>query len=188
MKDEIKLHIGCGKRDFGKDWIGIDGENYAHVKSNDVINLPFENNSVSIIYAAHLLEYFDRAEALEVLKKWYTKLSPGGTIRIAVPDFNAMATMYVIKGWNLKYFLGPLYGKMKMGDKTIYHKTVYDFDNLSELLEQAGFINVKLYDWRKVEPFTIDATFDDQSRAYLPHLDFEKGTLISLNVEATKPQ
>ena len=26
---EIKLHIGCGKRDFGPDWEHIDGGNAA---------------------------------------------------------------------------------------------------------------------------------------------------------------
>jgi len=27
----IKLHLGCGWRDFGSDWIHIDGGDYPHL-------------------------------------------------------------------------------------------------------------------------------------------------------------
>ena len=42
--------------------------------------------------------------------------------------------------------------------------------------------DVKRYDWRDTE----HAEFDDHSQAYLPHMDKENGTLISLNIEAVK--
>jgi hypothetical protein len=32
----------------------------------------------------------------------------------------------------------------------------------------------------------ITVEFDDHSQAYLPHMDKENGTLISLNIEAVK--
>ncbi|HAI38830.1 MAG TPA: methyltransferase, partial [Maribacter sp.] len=38
------------------------------------------------------------------------------------------------------------------------------------------------YDWRQTE----HAKFDDHSQAYIPHMDKENGTLISLNIEAVK--
>ena len=66
--------------------------------------------------------------------------------------------------------------------ETIYHKTIYDFDSLKKLLEDNGFNNVREWDWRQVEHGHID----DYSQAYLPHMDKENGTLISLNVEASK--
>lgn len=65
----IKLNLGCGKRNFGKDWFHIDGSNYEHIYSHDIINLPFENESIDLIYASHVFEYFDREEANVVLKK-----------------------------------------------------------------------------------------------------------------------
>ena len=46
----------------------------------------------------------------------------------------------------------------------------------------VGFKDIKRYDWRETE----HAEFDDHSQAYLPHMDKENGTLISLNVECTK--
>ena len=42
----------------------IDGGDYPHLDSNDIINLPYENNSVDLIYASHVIEYFDREEVI----------------------------------------------------------------------------------------------------------------------------
>ncbi len=178
----VKLHLGCGWRDFGKDWIHIDGGEYSHLYSNDIINLPFENDSVDLIYASHVFEYFNREEGENVLKKWYAKLKPGGTIRLAVPDFTQMVNLYLHQGYPLSKFLGPLYGKMPMGQETIYHKTVYDFQELESLLRNCNFTEVHRYNWQETE----HAEFDDHSQAYIPHMDKENGVLISLNVQAIK--
>ena len=69
-----------------------------------------------------------------------------------------------------------------MGDTKIYHRTCYDFKSLKTLLENNGFTDVSVYDWRGTEHSHID----DHSQAYLPHMDKEHGTLISLNVECKK--
>jgi len=82
----------------------------------------------------------------------------------------------------LEQILGPLYGKMKMGDQTIYHKIVYDYASLSKLLTECGFRDVFEYEWRE----TDHADHDDHSQAYIPHMDKDNGVLISLNVEAKK--
>lgn len=145
-----KVHLGCGKRNFGDDWDHIDGSSYSHIKYHDIINLPYKNNEVDIIYASHVLEYFDRDEALEVLQKWYNVLKPGGTLRLAVPDFEASAKLYVEKNVPLSYFVGMFYGKWKMTDKdTIYHKTIYDFESISTILDNAGFVDCKKWDHKK---------------------------------------
>ena len=83
----------------------------------------------------------------------------------------------------LENFLGPLYGKMPMGENIIYHKTTYDFISLQKLLESLGFNRVRRYDWRS----TTHSKFDDHSQAYMkPKGDKENGTLISLNIETIK--
>ena len=192
----MKLHLGCGKRNFGNEWVHIDGGDHPHLHSADITSLPFEDNSVELIYASHVFEYFDREEAREVLKEWHRVLVPKGILRLAVPDFEAMATLYSKQrssGKDLpdsdpeKYFdlngiLGPLYGKMKMGNDTIYHKTTYDFRSLALLLEEKYFHATSPYYWRNTE----HAAIDDHSQAYLPHMDKDNGVLISLNVECKK--
>ena len=179
----IKVNLGCGWRNFGKDWHHVDGGDYAHLDSHDIFNLPFENDSIDVIYISHVIEYFDRQEILGILEKWKAKLKAGGILRIAVPDFEAMARLYSKGQYSLSNFLGPLYGKMQMGPDTIYHKTTYDFKTLREVLLNIGFHNVDRYDWKD---YDVHIKNDDHSQAYLPHLDKENGTLISLNVEATK--
>ena len=178
----IKLHLGCGWRDFGDDWVHVDGGDYDHLDHDDITKLPYEDESVDLIYASHVLEYFDREEVLPVLQEWKRVLKSGGVLRIAVPNFEAMAIMYVESRYSLAKFLGPLYGKMNMGDKAIYHKTTYDFDDLSEMLKSVGVNSVKRYDWRKTE----HSDLDDHSQAYIPHMDKETGVLISLNIEGVK--
>ena len=85
-----KINLGCGWRDFGKDWIHIDGGNYPHLDSKDIINLPYENNSIDLIYSSHVIEYFNRDEVKDVLKKWYSKLKKGErtTARLDIPAYN----------------------------------------------------------------------------------------------------
>jgi predicted SAM-dependent methyltransferase len=180
----IKINMGCGKRNFGKDWIHIDGENYEHLDYFSITDLSqFTDGSVDLIYASHVIEYFDRENIVPVLNEWYRVLKPGGILRLAVPNFEIMSSLYCQKKYELDKFLGLLYGKMSMRGKVIYHKTVYDFESLSSLLiEQIGFNVVKYYDWRKTE----HSCYDDHSQAYLPHMDKDSGILMSLNMEAVK--
>jgi predicted SAM-dependent methyltransferase len=178
----MKLNLGCGWRDFGPDWIHIDGGEYPHLHSKDIVSLPFKDNSADVIYSSHVIEYFNRTEILDVLKEWYRVLKPNGVLRLAVPDFQVMAQLYVKGEYQLDRFLGPIYGRMSMSGKTIYHRTTYDYESLKNILEFCGFEDVLRYDWKK----TDHSGHDDHSQAYLPHLDKENGTLISLNVEAIK--
>ena len=180
----MKFNVGCGWRDFGDDWVHVDGGDYKHLDSDDIYLDKYEVESADLIYASHVIEYFDREEVINLLNCWKEILKPGGILRVAVPDFSQMVSLY-IKGYNeykLEDFLGPLYGKMEMGKETIYHRTAYDFNSLKTLLESVGMKEVKKYNWEETE----HSEFDDHSQAYLPHLDKENGTLISLNMECVK--
>ena len=191
----MKLHIGCGGRNFGDDWIHIDGSgkneggdkridgDFKHIKYHDIKVLPFADETVDIIYSSHTFEYFDRDECIGVLKEWRRVLKKNGILRLAVPDFEAMAKLYINNNVSLQKFIGPLYGKWNVTDDfTVYHKTVYDFDSLKNVLENNMFTNIKKWDWRQVEHGHID----DYSQSYYPHMDKENGILMSLNIEANK--
>ena len=179
----MKLHLGCGKRNFGEDWVHIDGSDYEHIKHHDITKFDFEDNSVDLIYASHVFEYFDRDEAKEVLKEWKRVLNPEGILRLAVPDFEACSKLYNQGKYDLDTFASMFYGKWKVReDLIVYHKTIYDFKSLSKVLEENGFSDCKLWDWKK----TCHSAFDDYSQAYLPHMDKDNGTLISLNIECKK--
>jgi predicted SAM-dependent methyltransferase len=182
----VKLHLGCWHRHI-PGFVHIDLCELPHIDYKSSIDkLPmFEDNSVELIYSSHSLEYFDRIEAERVLAEWRRVLRPGGVLRVAVPDFDALIEVYRRTG-ELQRLLGPLYGRMEIdtpqGKRVLYHKTVYNFAHLKRLLESNGFENVRRYDWRK----TIHKDYDDHSQAYFPHMDKENGLLISLNLEADK--
>ena len=76
--------------------------------------------------------------------------------------------------------MGLLYGGQDY--EYNFHKYLFTFDSLKKLLEDNNFYNVKSYDWKDFLP----KGYDDFSRAYLPHMDFENGRLMSLNVTANK--
>jgi predicted SAM-dependent methyltransferase len=182
----MKLHLGCGKRNF-EGWTNVDLANFPHIHyqtSVDDLHM-IANNSCEVIYSSHTIEYFCRNEINNVLGEWHRVLKPGGTLRVAVPDFDALIKVYRETG-NLSLILGPLYGKMKITtdckEDYIFHKTVYNFSDLKTILESNGFGDVHQYDWRVTE----HSMYDDHSQAYMPHMDKENGLLLSLNVEAIK--
>ncbi|MBI5912308.1 MAG: methyltransferase domain-containing protein [Betaproteobacteria bacterium] len=182
----VQLHLGCGKR-YIPGFIHIDLDDFPHIDHRSRIDrLPmFPDETADLIYCCHGLEYFDRIEAPEVLREWHRVLRKGGILRVSVPDFSALISVYENTG-NLNAILGPLYGRMAIntekGDAVIYHRTAYDYRSLEELCLTVGFRSVCRYDWRK----TIHKDYDDYSQAYLPHMDKDGGLLISLNIEAQK--
>ena len=178
----IKINMGCGWRDFGKDWVHIDGGDYPHLDSKDIFNLPYDDNSVDLIYASHVIEYFNRDEIKNTLSEWIRVLKPNGKLRLAVPNFESIVKIYNMKEYSLDNCLGLLYGKMPMGDETIYHRPTYDYKSLSNLLSELGIKDIKRWDWRE----TSHSEFDDHSQAYFPHMDKDNGVLMSLNVEGVK--
>ena len=176
-----RLHLGCGTKII-HDRINIDAlPQSPHVVVDDIMLLEtVEDGSASEIYACHVLEHFGRREIEKVLETWFRKLSPGGLIRISVPDIEKVFEKYA-EGVPLAFLMGFLYGGQR--NKYDYHKVCFDIESLRTVLEAAGFVCVKRYNWQETDHSDVD----DYSQAYLPHMDKENGTLMSLNVEAIKP-
>jgi predicted SAM-dependent methyltransferase len=176
----MKLHLGCGDRRL-PDFINID------IRPTDAVDvlgdiskdLPYEKESIDLIYSCANIEHFGRKEWIEVVKYWFTLLKPKGVLRLSTADFEAVCHEY-IKNKDITSLLGFVVG----GQKNPYdwHGMIFDFNLLEKTLKEIGFTNVQRYDWRETEHSTID----DYSSACLPHMDKENGTLLMLNVEAIK--
>ncbi|MBD3879345.1 MAG: methyltransferase domain-containing protein [Quinella sp. 1Q5] len=202
----MKLHVGCGEK-YLPGYKHLDARKFPHVDyvTNRLDKLDmFADNSVEEIYACHLLEHMPRSRIRtgsiaggmvncgsskatgdglsesSVLREWYRVLKPSGTLRLAVPDFEAIVEEYLANR-NLDKLQGLIHGSSKY-DKYDFHYQTYDFKRLSGLLTEAGFSEVKRYDWREFLP----PNYDDYSRSYMPNMDFEHGRLMSLNVVAIK--
>ncbi len=181
----MKLHLGSGSR-YLKGYLHVDIADYEHIdiqSSVDKLNT-IDDDTVDEIYASHVLEYFDRNEVEIVLNEWKRVLKKDGVLRIAVPNFEALIKIYQETD-EIEKILGPLYGKWDLSNGSfIYHKTVYDKNSLTELLEHIGFSDIELWDWREV--FKDNLEYDDHSQAYFPHMDKENGIHVSLNIQCKK--
>jgi len=180
-----KLHLGCGKR-YLPGYIHVDIDELDHV---DVIttveNLSmFESNSIDEIYASHVLEYFDVVQVNDVLQEWYRVLKTKGKLRLAVPDFHNLVKLYT-QTKDIRNVIGPIIGRWKISqNRTIFHKQIFDENSLKNLLNENGFGNTRF--WKIEELQENDANYDDHSMAYFPHLDFENGIHLSLNLISEK--
>jgi len=185
--DSLRIHLGCGSRQL-PGYVHVDLADYPHIDHRRSISdlSCFDGQSADLIYASHCLEYFDRQEVGEVLHEWRRVLKPEGILRLAVPDLRALAEIYRETG-DISKVLGPLYGRWSTPgmDHPVYHKTVYDFTSLCEVLTANGFVQCRTWDWRRIFVGEL-AGFDDYSQAYHPHMDKDHGTLVSLNVEAER--
>lgn len=178
----VKLHLGCGCRRI-PGYFHVDVLPAPHVNIvGPVERLPLQDDSVSLIYASHVLEHFGRHEYRAVLAEWFRVLERGGTLRLAVPDFAACAAAYYEGG--LKDGLSGLVGLIVGGQRNSYdyHKMIFDEGYLRRDLYELGFREVRRWDWRATEHTDVD----DYSQAYLPHLNKDTGRLMSLNLEALK--
>lgn len=177
----MKLHLGCGDVRL-EGFVNIDaryGPAVDRVLNAGILQKYYPANSVDLIYASHILDQFDRWTYPEVLKRWCSVLKPGGILRLAVVDFQAVAELY-LGGCQLRTLQGLLCsGQDYPGN--VRH-VLWDRALLTNDLILAGFGEIRSWDWRTVE----HSATDDYSRAYIPHLDFEKGRLVSLNLEAVK--
>jgi SAM-dependent methyltransferase len=79
---------------IGKDSPGVQWN--VHPLVHDLAKpLPFEDNSVSVVYGAHVLEHLYLIDAQRLLSECKRVLRPGGVIRLVVPDLRSMAAGYL---------------------------------------------------------------------------------------------
>lgn len=173
-----KLHLGSGKV-YIPGWTNVDI--FSNCKADeyaDVTSLPYDKQSFDLVYASHILEHVHRHMVLATLTHWRTLLVPGGTLRLAVPNFRAVCEHYMETS-DLPVLIGLLYGGQNYHLNR--HTITFDSNTLTKYLVQAGFSEVRAWDWRK----TDHSDHDDYSQSYLPHLN-KNGRLMSLNLEAVR--
>ena len=175
-----KLHLGCGSKVLS-GFINIDIQSNPGVdivsSVSDLSN--FSDEEVDLIYASHVLEHVPRFKTFDTLLEWNRVLKPGGKVRIGVPDFDSTVKVYQRDG-DYENLLNWIYGGAEV--ETNIHYRQFTFSGLKTLLIVAGFKRVSKYDWRDTEHKDID----DFTKAYNPHMDYENGILMSLNIEAVK--
>lgn len=160
----VKLNLGAGGTEL-PDYTAIDRK-----LGTEVYPLEYEDCSVDEIRASHILEHFGHGQAFNVLQHWVSKLKVGGLIKIAVPDLKIISEEY-LRGKRLNvngYVMG---GQV---DEDDFHKSVFDRETLTELMQKAGLENIS--DWES----------EIQDAASLPISLNLQGTRISGTKEGTR--
>lgn len=169
---EIRLNLGGrGTSIPGFLTVDLSPEHDVDVKA-DVSDLPFEDSSVSEIYASQILEHFPHVRTQEVLKEWCRVLKKGGKLVVGVPDFARAIEIYQKNGlipWVTNFLFGD------QGYPLAFHYVPFTFATLANELIKAGFSDVKRIG-------TMPHGLDDCSNL-VSTLD---GKSVSLNVEAFK--
>ncbi|HET7506926.1 MAG TPA: methyltransferase domain-containing protein [Solirubrobacterales bacterium] len=144
-----RLNWGCGTEPT-PGWINSDIKEDPTVDiSCDILDgLPLEEGSIDYAVSIHALpelRYPDQVPALMELRR---VLVPGGVLRLALPDLDRAIDAY--RAGDRDYFLVPDSDAEALGSKLIvqllwygYSKTLFNFDLIAELLQRAGFDEVR---------------------------------------------
>ncbi|MDH3636846.1 MAG: hypothetical protein OES09_00075 [Gammaproteobacteria bacterium] len=135
----MRLNLGCG--DLLLDgYVNLDGkrgdEIYPLLAPDGMVL--YQEGSVDEIRASHILEHFGHREIPDVLADWVRALKPGGKLKIAVPDFEAISRAY-LSGVQM-----PTEGFVMGGqvDERDFHKAIFDMDSLRDLMRAAGLRSI----------------------------------------------
>ena len=170
---KVKVNLGCGKNAI-EGWINIDNspkvilskypllrwilfklkiiskEVYEDIWSRNIIwhdvrkGLPFENESVDVVYCSHLLEHLTRDEAKELCLEVFRVLKPKGIFRVVVPDLKKAIEAYLNRDFSFfGIFDVPIAEAfMRYNMFQDFHKWAYDFESLSHMLKDCGFYEI----------------------------------------------
>ncbi len=146
-----KLHLGCGDIAL-KGWINLDIDSPVADVLHDLTKpLPFDDGSVRYIFAEHMIEHIEYAEAENLLSECRRVLAPGGVVRMTTPDLAWLATTYLSSITNL---WGDLWqprspcALLNEGMRSWGHRYLYDRAELRALFLSCGFKDVVYRDWR----------------------------------------
>jgi SAM-dependent methyltransferase len=89
------LNVGCGNH-FHPAWTNLDLQARPGVIQHDLrARLPFPEATFEAVYHSHVLEHLPRTAALKLLQECARVLRPGGVIRVAAPDLERIARLYI---------------------------------------------------------------------------------------------
>lgn len=90
------LNVGCGDC-FHEAWVNLDlqGGRPGVLQHDLAQGLPFADCGFDAVYCSHVLEHLPKGEAPALVRECFRVLRPGGAVRFAVPDLEAMARLYL---------------------------------------------------------------------------------------------
>ena len=157
MADTIikRLNWGCGGHTL-PGWINSDNKEGAHIDlSCDIRDgLPLAEGSMDYVVSIHALPEVPYDQLLPVLGELRRVLTPGGVLRLALPDLLKGVRAY--ERGDREYFQVPDEDAQSLGAKLVtqliwygYSRTLFTSEFVEELLRNAGFSRVEHCEFRR---------------------------------------
>ena len=126
----IRLDIGCGAKCSAgySPWEIKDGKRAESLEG-------IADGSVDAIRASHVLEHISYFQTVNVLREWARALRHGGTLEVAVPDFDKIVKAYSSGNG------GEVLERYLMGgqiDEHDVHRAIFNRQKLTEAAAAAG--------------------------------------------------
>ena len=116
--------------------------------------LPFKDSSVPNVFSSHFIEHLTRKDTQKLLGECFRVMKAKGIIRIVVPslDEQVESITRALEEYN-KGRIEPIqeYVTRKESgylDSFSGHKWMYNFKEMSEMLAEAGFSDIREYDFK----------------------------------------
>jgi len=137
MTTEIRLNIGAGESNL-PGFISIDIQQGQDATQR----LPYEDGTVEEVYASHVLEHIHHSKTYETLSEWTRVLKPGGRLRVAIPDFEAVLSnnRNDPERFNSHYLSAWLHGTYNVDHDR--HQAVIFKNDLEGMFRSLGFDDI----------------------------------------------
>ncbi len=132
----IKLNLGCGDYPL-EGFVNVDTLERFGDEHWDILNPPYNNNSVDEIYAGHVIEHIFPDTVPRALHDWRLVLKPGGILTVVIPDFDKAFRLYQEGKIDLETLNGIIYGYNDSPDYSEWHKHL-----VSEQIAKKWLIDV----------------------------------------------
>jgi predicted SAM-dependent methyltransferase len=148
-----QLHLGCGGN-LLPGWANVDLDAAAGAIRHDLTGpFPLPPETVKFIYSEHFIEHITRGQALALLRECHRVLAPGGVIRLSTPNLKKLLDEYLAgrtTEWSdVDWHPETTCQMLNEGMRLWGHQFVYDLDELTLLLKEAGFRHVNQAAWRE---------------------------------------
>ena len=139
---DFKLNLGCGDERL-PGYLNVDLYDKTADAQFDVADIPYEEGTVDVIRAYHIIEHFTFNTAFEVLRKWHAALKPGGLLMLETPDMLNSCKAFVAGDEQERIKLyGHFFAWPDLSTGQI-HYFLYTENQLRWTLEQCGFTDIR---------------------------------------------
>lgn len=147
MNDQLKIEFGCGEKPTKENFKTCDIRNVPGIDfvcPAWEIDLHVKKNSVDEIFSRHFFEHLTFQQGKKVLEIWYKILKPNGRMEMMLPNMDFHIHQWVSRS-DLEHAKAGFWGiqRGKFDDVWDVHKSGYNFETLSNLLESVNFKNIK---------------------------------------------